>query len=110
SGGHSIQLHLHSEWADESHPRPLPHIPEKRQHLQYLPREDQRTLIRLGLEMLREAGVPSVSAFRAGSFAANADTFRALREAGIPIDSSINAVEPLSVPDLRGEAELLAPS
>lgn len=108
--GHAIQLHLHSEWADEIDPRPLPHVTEKRQHLQYLAREDQRTLIRLGLDLLHEAGVRSVTTFRAGSFAANADTFRALREVGIPIDSSINAAEPLSVPDLRGEAELLAPA
>lgn len=110
AGGHSIQLHLHSEWADEITPRPLPHIDEKRQHLRYLEREDQLTLIRLGLELLRDVGVQAVRSFRAGSFAANADTFRALAEAGIAIDSSINAAEPLSVPDLRATAELHAPA
>lgn len=110
SRGHDIQLHLHSEWADEIDPRPLPHIEDKRQHLQYLDRTDQNALIRLGLDLLRDAGVERIAAFRAGSFAANAETFRSLADIHIPIDSSINAAEPLSVPDMRGTIELHEPS
>lgn len=106
----SIQLHLHSEWADEISPRPLPHISDKQQHLQYLRRDEQATLIRMGVEMLQDAGVPGIHAFRAGSFAANRDTFCALADVGIGIDSSINAAEPLSVPDLRDAVELHSPS
>jgi len=110
SRGHDIQLHLHSEWADEIDPRPLPHIEDKRQHLQYLDRTDQNVLIRLGLDLLHDAGVEHIRAFRAGSFAANADTFRSLVDVHIPIDSSINAAEPLSVPDMRGVVEIHEPS
>lgn len=108
--GHSIQLHLHSEWADEIDPRPLPHIREKRQHMRYLTGDEQVTLLRLGLDLLREAGAAPIRAFRAGNFAANIDTFRALARTGIEIDSSINAAEPLSVPDLRNAVALHSPS
>ena len=108
--GHEIQLHLHSEWADEIHPRPLPHIHEKKQHLQYLSFADQLTLIQTGLALLKEAGASGVTAFRAGGFAANSDTFRAIAQAGLRFDSSINAVEPVSVPDLRATADLYQPS
>src|SRR5690606_7600302 len=68
SNGQQIELHLHSEWADEIHPRPLPHIADKRQHMQQLSFDDQLTLIRAGLDLLRDAGVTGISAFRAGSF------------------------------------------
>lgn len=108
--GHQIEMHLHSEWADEINPRPLPHIPEKRQHLQQLDLADQETLMRLGLSLLHEAGARDVRAFRAGSFGANADTLLAARRLGLEIDSSINAAMPISVPDLRGKAELYLPS
>ena len=108
--GHEIQLHLHSEWADEIRPRPLPHITDKKQHLQYLSFADQLTLIQTGLALLAEAGASGVTAFRAGSFAANGDTFRAIAEAGLRFDSSINAAVEISVPDLRGTADLYQPS
>lgn len=105
-----IELHLHSEWADEIHPRPLQHIAEKRQHLQQLSFEDQLTLIRAGLELLGDAGVRGISAFRAGSFGANGDTLRAVEVAGLSVDSSINAAVDISVPDLRGTVDLFQPS
>jgi hypothetical protein len=105
-----IELHLHSEWADEIRPRPLPHVHDKRQHLQQLPFEDQFTLIKAGLALLREAGAPRIGAFRAGSFGANADTLRAVAAAGLDVDSSINAASELSVPDLRGSVDLFQPS
>lgn len=105
-----IELHLHSEWADEIRPRPLPHVHDKRQHLQQLPFEDQLTLIQAGLALLREAGAPPIGAFRAGSFGANADTLRAVAAAGLRVDSSINAAAEISVPDLRGSVDLFQPS
>lgn len=108
--GHDLQMHLHSEWADEIRPKPLEHIPDKRQHLQYLSYEDQLTLIRTGLALLRDAGVPRITAFRAGSFAANGDTLRALAAAGITVDSSINAAMPISMPDRRDSIDLYQPS
>ncbi|HRO58338.1 MAG TPA: hypothetical protein PK177_04085 [Burkholderiaceae bacterium] len=110
SSGQQIELHLHSEWADEIRPRPLPHIAEKRQHLQQLPFDDQLTLIRTGLELMRQAGVSGIGAFRAGSFGANGDTLRAVAAAGLSIDSSINAAADISVPDLRGSVDMYQPS
>lgn len=105
-----IELHLHSEWADEIRPRPLPHIEEKRQHLQQLSFDDQLTLIRTGLDVMKDAGARGITAFRAGSFGANGDTLRAVEAAGLTVDSSINAAVDLSVPDLRGTVDLFQPS
>jgi len=110
SRGQQVELHLHSEWADEISPRPLPHITAKRQHLQHLSYADQCTLIGMGLDLLSEAGAPAATAFRAGSFGANADTLRAVEAAGLSFDSSVNASTPISVPDLRDTIELFQPS
>ena len=89
--GHEVQLHLHTEWADEATERVLPGVKEKRQHLRYFSREEQAVLIAKGLELLKRAGVQDVTAFRAGSFAFNRDTLLALADVGISIDSSYNA-------------------
>ncbi len=89
--GHEVQLHLHTEWADEAALLVLPAVPEKRQHLRYFSREEQAILIAKGLELLKRAGVQDITAFRAGSFAFNRDTLLALADVGIPIDSSYNA-------------------
>ena len=50
-----------------------------------------------------------IAAFRAGSFASNADTYRALRTCGIGIDSSLNEVCADSAPDLRGKLDFTRP-
>lgn len=110
SYGQQIELHLHSEWADEIDPRPLPHITEKRQHLRQLSFADQLTLIRTGLDLLADAGAHGITAFRAGSFGANGDTLRAVEAAGLVVDSSINAAGNISVSDLRPAVDLFQPS
>jgi len=110
SAGHQIELHLHSEWADEASPRLLPHIAGKRQHLQQLAFDDQLSLLRSGLALLAEAGASGVTGFRAGSFGANADTLRAVAAAGLAVDCSVNAAAAISVPDLRGSVDLHQPS
>ena len=89
--GQEVQLHLHPEWADESRSRWLPHVPEKRQHLRYFAADDQAILLEAGIQALQNAGAPRPAAFRAGSYALNADTFKALAQVGIRIDSSYNA-------------------
>lgn len=104
--GQDVQLHLHPEWCDEIRPAPLPGNRGKRQHLRYYSAREQATLIALGQQLLRESGAPRVVAFRAGSFAANADTFRALAMCGIRYDSSIDPTAADSVPDLRGSMDL----
>jgi hypothetical protein len=58
---------------------------------------------------LAQVGCTGVSAFRAGSFACNADTYRALYACGIGIDSSLNEVAANSGPDLRGTLDFTRP-
>jgi hypothetical protein len=86
-----IQLHLHTEWVDESlHPL-LAHVDRKRQHLRYFSLEEQVSLINRGARLLLEAGAAPVNAFRAGSFAFNKETLCALAANRISFDSSYNA-------------------
>lgn len=92
AAGHEIQLHLHTEWVDESRTALLPGSPAaKRQHLRYFTRAEQASLIGLGMQWLQQAGAPRPTAFRAGSFAFNSETFPALVANGIEIDCSYNA-------------------
>lgn len=104
--GQEIQLHLHPEWADEITPPPLAGRGRKRPQLRSYSLHDQSTLIALGIRMLQEAGAPRPTSFRAGNFGANEDTFRALAANGIQFDSSVNAINPDSVPDLRERIDL----
>jgi len=110
ASGQEVQLHLHPEWTDEITPSPLEGDHGKRQHLAYYSQQEQTRLIRYGIERLRQAGAVGISAFRAGNFAANRDTFTALRENGISQDSSVDATVDISVQDLRGSIELYRPS
>lgn len=89
--GQEVQLHLHTEWVDESRVPLLEGVDAKRQHLRYFPVEEQSILIGKGVELLKQAGAADINAFRAGSFAFNRDTLDALRTNGIPFDSSYNA-------------------
>ena len=109
-GGHDIQLHLHPEWTDEIRPLIFPGAVKKRQHMFHYLLEEQVELIKLGINLLRQAGVSSVNAFRAGSFAVNADSYKALAQCGIRIDSSLNYCHFESGVDLRGTVSFLEPS
>ncbi len=106
--GQEVQLHLHPEWTDEITPLPFAGATRKRRHLWEYSLEEQSVLIALGVEMLQMAGAPRPTAFRAGNFGANENTFRALAANGIRYDSSINATIPDCVPDLRGRLDLHA--
>jgi hypothetical protein len=90
-GGQEVQLHLHTEWADEAREPFLRHVREKRQHLRHFPLDEQETLIRAGAALIEAAGGGKPVAFRAGSFALNRDTLKALARCGILLDSSYNA-------------------
>jgi hypothetical protein len=89
--GQSVELHLHTEWVDEARPPIFPDVTEKRQHLRYFSLADQITVLKTGLDLLKEAGATEVTAFRAGSFAFNADSLAAIAELGLRYDSSYNA-------------------
>lgn len=108
--GQEVQLHLHPEWADEIRPLPFEGARVKRQHLSYYSLDEQVTLLSLGLHLLAEAGAQPIKAFRAGSFACNADTFKALSQIGLRYDSSLNPDHPDSGLDLRAQQDFYRPS
>jgi peptidoglycan/xylan/chitin deacetylase (PgdA/CDA1 family) len=88
---HEIQLHLHTEWVDESTQPLLEGITGKRQFMRYFSLQEQTILIRAGAELIESAGGGSINAFRAGSFGFNRETLRALSINRIAFDSSYNA-------------------
>lgn len=109
AAGQEVQMHLHPEWTDEIRPPVFPDKPYKRQHLIHYSRDEQTTLLRRGLALLAEAGVPRVTAFRAGSFAANADTLAAVEACGLQVDSSLNMLYAVSGGDLRKHGDFWFP-
>jgi hypothetical protein len=88
SAGQHIELHLHAEWNEKGRHPLVPGV--RGRNLRDYGVADQTRLIGEGASLLRAAGAREVTAFRAGGYAANADTLRALGAAGIPIDSSLN--------------------
>lgn len=104
SAGQEVQLHLHPEWTNEALEPLIPNCATKRQHLIHYTLQEQTALIGHGRRMLEAAGSGPITAFRAGSFAANRDTFRALANNGIFLDSSLNRCFPKSGADLREAA------
>ena len=86
----SVELHIHPEWTDESKEVIFPNIKNKREHLKFFTFEEQKELISLGIELLKNAGCENITAFRAGSFGANDDTLRAAQACGLMFDSSYN--------------------
>lgn len=102
--GQQVQLHLHAEWTNEALQPLIADCATKRQHLVHYTLQEQTALIGHGRRMLEEAGSGPISAFRAGSFAANRDTFQALADNGILLDSSLNRCFPKSGADLRNQA------
>lgn len=103
--GQDVQLHLHPEWTDEIRPALLDDVSVKRQHLIQYSFEEQRRLIEFGKQAIEAASGHRVTAFRAGSYACNADTYRALEAVGIAVDSSMNEVADVSgqgLPRLQG--------
>lgn len=107
--GQEVQLHLHPEWVDEIQPPILPDIPGKRQHLAYYSLEEQTSLIGQARQLLETAGADPVTAFRAGSYRANRDTYTALHRNNLLIDSSLNELHSCDVPDLAGQRPFRQP-
>ena len=103
-----VGLHMHPEWLTDPRCVGLPEFAGP--CLWQYGVENQQRLMRVGLARLAEAGAGSVRAFRAGNYAANRATLAALRETGIPIDTSLNACYAESFPDLEGREAIFAPS
>lgn len=97
AAGQEVQLHLHPFWA-------YLEKAERSRQTDELTAYDfgaQRALIAKARDLLVAAGVPDPIAFRSGSYAANADTARALAELGFCYDSSHNGShhpEPSALP------------
>ncbi|MGH8770822.1 MAG: polysaccharide deacetylase family protein, partial [Burkholderiales bacterium] len=108
--GQEVQMHLHTEWADEARAPLLPGVSEKRQHLRSFSRNEQTELIRIGLDLLRSAGVEGINAFRAGNFGANRDTLCALEDNAISFDSSYNPCVPSTQSMLESQEKLFQPA
>lgn len=82
SAGQEVQLHLHPTVAQ------LEGFAPTDDAMWRYDTETQTRLIRTGLELLAIAGVPSVTAFRAGDLAANTDTLNAMANGGIYMGSN----------------------
>lgn len=104
-----IQLHLHTEWLDEAPVRLLADSLRKRQFLRGFSADEQRVVIAEGLRLLRAAGAPAVTAFRAGNFGFNAETLGALAANGLRFDSSYNACSLGPSSGLRPGEQLVEP-
>lgn len=98
AGGQEIGLHLHPEWLTDPRARGLPDFRGPLLH-QY-PVGEQKQLLGIGRELLEQAGADPVKVFRAGSWGADAGTLEALRDAGITLDSSLNACFAASFPSV----------
>jgi len=85
-----IQLHLHTEWADEARPIIFESDTTKRQFMRDFALDEQILLVELGSALLRVAGVEGLCAFRAGSWGMGRDTLEAVGKAGFRFDSSFN--------------------
>jgi peptidoglycan/xylan/chitin deacetylase (PgdA/CDA1 family) len=86
AAGQEVQLHLHSFW----HSLAQGASDGGGFELTSFDLQTQTDLIRTARDLLMLARVPEPIAFRSGSFAANADTLRALACLGIRYDSSHN--------------------
>jgi len=86
--GHDVQLHLHPNYLNFTLKNPMEKTYSDLIGTYRL--EKQSELIKEGIEILIQNGVPRPIAFRAGCFGANEETLRALKVVGVLIDSSYN--------------------
>lgn len=86
AAGQEVQLHLHPQWLGAA----LDGTTDTHFELTSYDEAGQRDLLARARDLLVEAGAPPPIAFRAGSYAANDDTLRALASLGIRYDSSHN--------------------
>ncbi len=104
-----IQLHLHPEWVNEVGDTLLSGITEKLPHLTCCDQDQQTLLIKWGIDCLQQTGVTDINAFRAGSYAANRQTLRAVAANNLTFDSSYNIASDLGVADIAPGETLTQP-
>ena len=107
-----VQLHLHPHWCAVAHPHwcavARGRDPAGLELISFDARE-QRRLIAQARSLLIEAGAPSPTAFRGGSYAANGDTLAALADLGFQYDSSHNGSHQPWPSDLPVARDRIAP-
>jgi hypothetical protein len=86
--GQRVEAHLHTEWLEHIRCAQLPTLAKR--SLKDYSLEEQKTLIREGLECLKRCGVEELQCFRAGNFGADGATLLALQSLGLRFDSSYN--------------------
>jgi hypothetical protein len=88
--GQDVQLHLHPTQRDPEALIRGERPPADDMHA--YPRDAQRALLREGIDLLVEAGVPRehLVAFRAGNFGANNETWLACRDVGLRLSSNFD--------------------
>jgi peptidoglycan/xylan/chitin deacetylase (PgdA/CDA1 family) len=92
AAGQEVQLHLHPNWTGAHAGDRAASYGRFQMHEYTL--AEQVALLRGATELLVAAGAPQPIAFRAGGYAANENTLRALAELGFVYDSSHNGAEP----------------
>jgi hypothetical protein len=88
--GHDIQLHAHpTQRRIDWHTRNEPRLPDQ---MSAYPTGAQIAMLREGMSILQRCGVPRTNllAFRAGGFAANNDTWRAMAAVGLRLSCNFN--------------------
>ena len=106
AAGQEVQLHLHSFWSDLARGE----RDRARFELTLFDADQQYALIATARDLLVEAGAPPPTAFRSGSYAADAGTLAALRRLGLRHDSSHNGAEHPSPSALPLAPELIDPA
>jgi hypothetical protein len=87
--GHDVQLHLHP--VQRFYRDFVQGGPRREQDFMFqFPPDEQRELIREGIDLFKQFSGKTPRAYRAGCYAASEVTLSALRENGIEIDSSYN--------------------
>ena len=92
--GNEIQLHAHPEWLKHAAPDFKGIDFSERYLLSQFSQQEQCEIITEARDILASVTDCKISAFRAGSFAANTATLAALSQAGIALDSSYNPSMP----------------
>jgi hypothetical protein len=88
--GHDVQLHLHPnlrepQWHSKKAQQPDDNISS-------YSRQEQVALLKEGIDILAEAGVPKsdILSYRAGNFGASNETWHAMAESGLVLSSNYN--------------------
>jgi peptidoglycan/xylan/chitin deacetylase (PgdA/CDA1 family) len=89
--GHDVQLHTHPCWLAFDNPDWKGAVAgtRPRDHFVGRPRTETAEIIRRGLDTLCDWGAPRPISLRTGNLQADVETYRAMRDAGLPLASNL---------------------